>query len=77
MIIITTFLKILFALFSIILGFVLMTKPEKLEWLSWAIRHGVDEDGKNQSLGALKFAGILWFFFGVIYLIYLMETFVY
>jgi hypothetical protein len=50
---------ILVVLVFLSFGFALLFKTEAFGFLSWAIRHNVDESGKRQSLNALRFFGVL------------------
>ncbi|MDC0559147.1 hypothetical protein OAO42_01915 [Candidatus Izimaplasma bacterium] len=53
------FVNILMILLGLLFGLGLIFKTEAFGFLSWAIRHNVDESGKKQQLIALKFYGVI------------------
>ncbi len=51
--------NILLIIIGLSFGLALIFKTEALEFLSWAIRHGVDESGRKQQLIGLKLLGFI------------------
>ena len=62
------FWKYIGIIILLIISFIFVFKTEDIKNFSWAIRHGVDEEGEKQQIIALKALGFMFFVIALVWM---------